>query len=371
MARWFNKINRLFSNERQGRFELFADCEQIQKLDLASPISVSGQRCAIISLDGHSLTVHADVPMPSSGSDVHVMQVVYHFAAESVANQLSLFWSPIWERDAPDISFLDDPDPCLEFPRLRNAARFPPIAIKLDDVSLWMAAIKGLKPSSARGIDAISSQELKMLPTSLVSLLAQVLTQQDAFGSCYMVGLTCPLSKVSHLPEGHQTRPITILSQTYRVWSSVICKQIAEHFVTVLPKEITGLLPGRGSSDASYSMQFSIECSRAYHLGKSGVTPDLRKCFNCLRWRFVYALMLLLGIPGEILTAWIVSLSRLRRVWIISGQVFDAGPTSTGLPEGDSWSVMAMLAVNTFWILAMKAANTTQYPHSSLMLSVC
>ena len=50
-----------------------------------------------------------------------------------------------------------------------------------------------------------------------------------------------------------------------------------------------------------------------------GLTLDIRKCFNHLQWHLVYAL---LGVPVPVLEAWILSFSRLRRVFLIHGQAF-------------------------------------------------
>ena len=53
-----------------------------------------------------------------------------------------------------------------------------------------------------------------------------------------------------------------------------------------IPLDVTGLLPGRGANATAYATQFAIEQARHKHAKVSGVTLDLIKCFNCIRWDF-------------------------------------------------------------------------------------
>ena len=330
-------------------FDLYADSAVLERVDLSSSLLVGGCVCSPLRFDGFSLAIQSASALPVDGQSVHVAQQQYHFSPSAVASDLNGFWQPVWQRDPLDLS--------LPFPLLQTFSREPEIQVDMLDIDQWMLAIRQLKPGSARGIDSISSQELKLLPRSLISVLAKLLHDSPGgFPRDFMVGLTCPLAKTASLPTNADTRPITVLAQLYRLWSSVACRQIATWFSLRLPKEITGLLPHRGSSDTAFQTQFDIERARHQQRPKSGLTLDLKKCFNNLKWSFVYALLWLLGVPVVVLHQWILSISCLQRVWLVSGQVFDAGCATTGMPEGDVFSVMCMLAVNTFWIRHVRAA---------------
>ena len=48
--------------------------------------------------------------------------------------------------------------------------------------------------------------------------------------------------------------------------------------------------------------------------------------------------------------AWNASIQRCTRCWSVDFQIWPQGRASTGYPEGDAWSVVAMLATNAYWV---------------------
>ena len=89
-----------------------------------------------------------------------------------------------------------------------------------------------------------------------------------------------------------------------------------------------------------------------------------------MRWSFVYALMWLLGIPTPLLRLWISSVSRIERVWLINGQVCPGSHCTTGFPEGDVWSVIAMVSVACYWTLCVRHSFCgAGHPGADLTLS--
>ena len=97
-----------------------------------------------------------------------------------------------------------------------------------------------------------------------------------------MCARTIPLPKVDHLPRPGDSRPITILPTVYRLWSRVVTNRILGYLGNILPPQITGMLPGRGAATASYDFQVLLEISKRRIQTLTGVTLDLRKCFNLI-----------------------------------------------------------------------------------------
>ena len=197
-----------------------------------------------------------------------------------------------------------------------------------------------------------------MLPDVAIQRLADLCAQlPDGFGSSFMHGLVCPLSKVSasEVPQPHQTRPIVVLPQLYRLWAAVMCAQLVKDLAHVIPSDINGLLPNRGAVTAAYQAQFRTECARFFQTPLSGLVLDLRKCFNCISWAFAYHALCALGIPHQVLLPWILSQRDLTKHWLISGSTFEAGPSTTGLCEGDPLSILAMLSVATCWVTFVRS----------------
>ena len=113
---------------------------------------------------------------------------------------------------------------------------------------------------------------------------------------------------------------------------------------------MTGLLPSRGASDCAYRAQFELELAAKERNRCSGLVMDLKKCFNNIRWVIGFNLLLDIGVPIQILRIWIHSIANLSRYWVLQGDYFYAGFSTGGFPEGDSWSVIVMVALAAAWV---------------------
>ena len=111
----------------------------------------------------------------------------------------------------------------------------------------------------------------------------------------------------------------------------------------------------------AYSTQWDLEHSRKHRLVRSGVTLDLVKRFNCVKWSFAYHALLTVGFPAHLARVWILSLAQLKRAWTISGQWISAGHTTTGCPEGDQLSVIVMLAISAVWCYFVRLVHTHEF----------
>ena len=230
---------------------------------------------------------------------VEAHQTTFAHSSQQIVHSLNQFWNPIWQRDDTNI---DDVFMHANFQEITST--FPPHpAYQIDfGLSFWQDAVKKLKSHSARGIDMISAQELKFLSDDMFQDIANVLTSyHHGFPEWFMIGLTCPLAKTQDIPSNGQTRPITIMAQLYRLWSAVSSRHLLRVLSEWAPPSITGLLPKRGAFDNAYQMQLELELAKARHHTRSGLTLDLKKCFNCIRWTFAFAMLRAIGIPINIL----------------------------------------------------------------------
>jgi hypothetical protein len=177
-----------------------------------------------------------------------------------------------------------------------------------------MRAIKRLKAKSARGFDAVSAQELKLLPQPLIEMLRDICDQQHhGFPAWMMAARVCPLSKTDDIPQPSQSRPICIMSQVYRLFAAVWCTQILQYWASWFPDDICGMLPKRGSHTAAYSVQADLEASRILKVNFSGITLDIKKCFNCIRFQCGWRLLVKLGLPYERTMQWFNSITKIQR----------------------------------------------------------
>eukprot|EP00438_Fugacium_kawagutii_P018507 Skav201480 [mRNA] locus=scaffold828:134544:137840:- [translate_table: standard] len=226
----------------------------------------------------------------------------------------------------------------------------PEFDVAVADPSLWHEAVSSLKASSARGIDGISAAELKALPEPLIERLAHVMSHLATFPPWFMVALTIPLPKVAGQVRVGQVRPITIFAQLYRTWSRVVSQQILSRFSSFLPSSITGFLRHRGPLDASMSFAFFLERSLVDAIPHSGLVLDLVKCFNTICRCSAGQAMQVLGVPGWVISMWQTSLAKMQRLWMMNRQCSETLETNNGCPEGDSMSIVAILALSYLWV---------------------
>eukprot|EP00435_Cladocopium_sp_Y103_P072441 s1543_g40.t1 len=339
----------LIPDESGLQHDVFADANLICDLRTTFPVALGDVQGQVIHVDTHFATVRTTTPVHAWSDNIVVSQFQFVIAPGDIAKALDEFWRPIWTRDPEDLSFLQEETAHTE---LKSFFDFlpphPDVQVDMQDSHVWTQAVQKLKSGSARGSDLISAQELKLIPVLFLQSLARVLGQyENGFPDHFMHGLVCPLAKTDEIPRNDQTRPITLLPQIYRLWSSVLCLQVTRVLCAWIPMDVTGLLPRRGASMTAYATQFAIEQPRQGPNTLSGLTLDIRKCFNCIKWRFAFHAMLALGIPRAILVIWIRSLSVLTRHWLVCNQIITSGDGTCGFPEGDQLSVTVMIAIAT------------------------
>lgn len=286
--------------------------------------------------------------------DIHssntITQKQWNHEPSVVASALNDFWNQYWNRDK-----LDTPD-WSEFEQLlENTPELDPIEVKVDDPALWKQAAKQMKSRSARGVDGFLVDELKTLPDSAFCSLAQIFARSPscAFGTTLSQVITLPLAKTEDPSSPSQTRPITLVAILYRLWAKTTTMQILKQWKDLIPDYIIGFLPGRSPEIEMIKQQFLFELEHSSHDSDrpiwQGLTLDLIKCFNLIG-RYPAALALKKsGIPAHLVDTWYFTLNQQTRAWKVSGNIFVFEGTTTGTPEGDSWSVLACIALSRVW----------------------
>eukprot|EP00435_Cladocopium_sp_Y103_P074345 s105_g48.t1 len=346
-------------NEDSSRHHrVYADQADIAMLSHDFPIAIGHIQAQVVEIECHSFTATTHEEVHLWEEDIPVIQHQFLISPGDIAKQLDAFWKPIWTRDEASMQFIDQTPAELGISALlEHLPPHPEIAIDMQCQTSWSHAVKRLKSGSARGTDLISAQEIKMLPIAFIMELARILAgYPKGFPESFMHGLVCPLSKTDDIPRADQTRPITLLPQIYRLWAAALTSQITKVLCAWIPCEVTGLLPSRGAASTAYRTQFVIEQARQANNQLSGITLDLIKCFNCIKWAFGFHAMASMGIPRNLLLMWIGSLQALTRHWLLSNQVLSAGAGTCGFPEGDQFSVLVMISLATAWVAHTRAA---------------
>eukprot|EP00435_Cladocopium_sp_Y103_P040584 s1003_g11.t1 len=281
-----------------------------------------------------------------------------------IQEEFNHFWSEFWLRDT--VSEATEPHvwgSFVEEIEQSGMPQYPNIDVTLQSVSLWMHAIKGLKTGKAHGVDGWRYKELKALPECCIADLALIMAKGAQYGlsKSLMAAKATLLAKVPEPLSFHQIRPITVLGALYRLTGRIIFQQIVRAWKSSFPLLISGGLPGRGVKDLAYLLKHRIEIAISNRSQLGGFSLDLKKAFNLFpRWPIVF-LWRRLGVPQWVCDFWLNSLMRLQRYPHLHGYLGLPVDSSTGAPEGDCLSVLAMLAlaVAYHWCIA----NDQVVPH--------
>ena len=266
------------------------------------------------------------------------------------------FWARIWWRDTKmaEKSLACWPDFQQMLPPAPEQTKLE-LDLQLDDVKVWEAAVRKLSPHKATGYDGWSNAELRQLQGVILQDLASL------FKMCSRTGFPAHLAqaRVSTLAKKDDPasmadgRPITVFACTYRLWASLVAKQILSSWSTWLPEAVAGCVPHRSVQDISYFLQAEIEAALCSGEPKGGFSLDIIKAFNNVPRAPVIALLQHLGVPQSVACLWQDFLGKAQRCAEFLGGLGSPFGATTGVPEGDPMSVVAM--VSLCWLASQVA----------------
>ena len=322
------------------------------------PLRYAGFEATIVDITPQTVDIcleDADQQIPLEGN---VTQEHFHTDPEVLASKLDEYWGQFWCRDGVSdfTSPNSNPDSWESFQRwLETSPVIPPAIVRLDDHEIWENTLRQMNPKTARGIDSWTVDELRTLPTQAIRSLSQIFHrfQGEPFPDSYQIALTIPLGKEQNASSPSKTRPITVLSLLYRWWSKVVTSQILRHWAKHLPDYIVGFIPGRSPQTEMVKIQHAFEISHIDNEQEAnqwqGLTLDLVKCFNLIPREPAKRALQRSGVPEPLIQVWFYSLQKLNRYWKFRDTIVASGQTTTGAPEGDTFSVLCCVALSRLW----------------------
>ena len=277
------------------------------------PIEANEYKCHVIGLTAESVVIRVPNDFDNTAEEVDLVQQATQTELQIIFTKLWEYWNQFWKRDEGSETYVAEHDDYLHS-LLSNLPHIPPFPQFCEnDIKLWKEAIRRTKQTSTPGCDGVTFEELKLLPDGFIQALADVLSNLDHFPEDLMCAKTVPLPKVSGIPKSSDSRPITILPTCYRLWARVTCAPMLQYLSNLLPPEITGMLPRRGVISARYDFRTLLEMARHDNNELTGVTLDLRKCFNLIHRDKAKQLLLAWGLPPITIEKWYRSLQLVKR----------------------------------------------------------
>eukprot|EP00438_Fugacium_kawagutii_P025698 Skav229289 [mRNA] locus=scaffold544:54833:73622:+ [translate_table: standard] len=270
--------------------------------------------------------------------------------AQEIIREFHKEWGPRWQRHDQTsdshwdvvVAFAKDAFPTV--PPEVALPMFPPI-----DVPTWRRAVNKKKRAAATGPDGLSRRDLQHMPDHLLSSLLSLFHEIEhgrQWPPQAVLGIVSALAKTPRAQRITEFRPITIFSLTYRVWSSIRSRQCLKFLLRLAPTTMLGNMPGRAAKQMWFHLQECIEYAMATQGQLAGGVLDIVKCFNALPRRPLIAVAKILGIPSHVVLPWTNALKSMTRRFRVGKSTGPQVYSSTGFPEGDGLSVVAMALCN-------------------------
>ena len=282
-----------------------------------------------------------DGPVPLSGL---LVQDGLDSSPAAIDSALASHWYPIWNRDTRrEETDLECWSGYMSLLR-RCTSPCPGISVDMQEEGAWLHVVRRLSPHKSTGVCGWHNADLRQLPSRSIKDLAFILGSpvHTQFPAHLMRARVALLGKIENPTEAAHTRPITIMSNLFRVWGRVLCTQVLQVWSRTLPSSVQGCLRERCSSDLCYWLQSETEAALARKRNCTGVAVDLRRAFNTLPRCPLRATLQWLGLPEPVCSLWTRSLASVERTFCVQASLGAYIPSTTGAPEGDPVSVLGM-----------------------------
>eukprot|EP00438_Fugacium_kawagutii_P007075 Skav214266 [mRNA] locus=scaffold642:431:4159:- [translate_table: standard] len=315
--------------------------------DTSRPVYFQDQERFIVSFDATSVTFDRRVRNRDK-NDLTLWQQSVVADISELHKQTAQAWGEMWQRDEADTDWTS------AINALNSFSGFPEIEYEALDVDEWKRHANQVSNKSARGSCGYTPRELVMMPSTLTQWILDMLALvEDAYAQWpapLMIARVVMLAK-GDTPPDHplHTRPITITSRLYRTWARYRALQVINILAHRLPPSVAGSMAGVSADLMAAALLDRIETAHICDAPVLGCTVDLVKCYNMVPRQPILLAMAEMGIPIPYLTALESMFVNLQRVLEISGQIGDPQRSTTGIPEGCCFSIVAMMTLSV-WI---------------------
>ena len=282
-----------------------------------------------------------------------------------VFDEFTNMWQPIWDKHANTPvdswdSFIAEQVPLVTPPEKS-------LEVSSISTSEWLQVIQHKKVHTATGPDGISRLDLLNMPLHCTTRLVELINQVECgkpWPDQLMVGLISSLEKKEEAQTAAEYRPICVLSLVYRTWASFRARQLLAWLIQCTPASLIGSRPRKEAADVWFNIASAVEDGHYENLSVSGVSLDIQKCFNMLPRLPVFAIAKHLKLPDRVCVPWFRALMGLQRRFVVRGLTSPALISSSGFPEGDPLSVVAMYLVNLVMTASLAQTCPTVVPWS-------
>ena len=323
-----------------------SDCSivlsSLQSWNVSRPLVVNGHGYDIIFHDSDCLWLES---IEGIQNGMQVSQVHSQGSTDELAAEFLSTWGARWKRH--------DEVPAARWSTILQFAQdklpqgsLPWITIDADALK---KCISRKKATTSAGLDGVSIHDLRAMPPSVLTNFCRIFLTAELSGlwpAQVIDGRVTSLAKTDNPQSATDFRPITVLSLIYRCYGALHAKHAIRVLKDTLPDHLYGSRPGRYAAQLWTHILWAIAYSFCQQIRLSGLIADIQKAFNHLPREVVVACCLWLGFPFPLVKAWSGAMASFQRQFAIRGCLSDPIGSSTGYPEGDALSCVAMVCID-------------------------
>ena len=204
---------------------------------------------------------------------------------------------------------------------------------------------------TATGLDGWCVSDLLLLPTCLLDMLSEILFLVEATGTWPRV---LARGYVSLIPKGEgmmlmQQRPLSVLSQIYRVWAGIRLEECMVWQELWIHPHAYGFRKKRSATDAAAFISMLIELHKLMKTVLHGFGLDYIKCFDLIPQSIVLHIALTQGMDlgtHRALSGMYRTLTRCFKIMGCLASFFDA---TNGILQGCPLSVILINLLTSVW----------------------
>ena len=220
-------------------------------------------------------------------------------------------------------------------PRVHAAIQTGPFSLNEMKV-----AVKMLKNNKAPGIDDIMTNELlknggDYLLEVLRKLCTEILSGSDPPWQ-WKINKVVPVPKKGDLSLMTNYRGISLMSAAAKVFNRLLLNRIKPIIDCVLRRNQAGFRSGRSTIDQICALRRLFEGAELKKLPLVAIFVDFKKAFDPINREMLFEIMLLYGIPKEIVAAARKLYDNSKAVVQVNGKTSEPFNVTTGVLQGDT-----------------------------------
>ena len=346
-----------FSHLAEGGHQVFTTPD-VAQLDTGQSLQV-GRQSTTFRMKGPDSDM-IEFPKPIPDDTTSATQTATLQQPSEVTEHIAGFWNQYWQRD--------DAEAHPDEEALNYVERYIPqhadLGIPHWLPHQWEAYQRKLKPTSAWGWCGFGPEDVKLVVWALLHLLSLLMATWTRWPEALRTAKTVMLPKVSQGCTPAQTRPITVFSILYRMWASANARKVLAQLGRRLPPMVTGGIPRHSTYMVITGIQTSIEQALLREGERSGMVLDIIKAFNLHPRRLLVSALKRFGVPAWLVDQWGLFLQQLQRSIVVGGHYSPLHSSTTGVPEGDALSILAMAMIGLIFHNLVQEMGAEAYTYA-------